>query len=349
MLNIRFATRADNEQLIALTASTPMLGTISLRIDRKPDFFRLLNERGDSNVLVAEVDGRIVGCISVSRQQVYINGQIHEVYYLGDFKIDSAHRGLRISLKMIDGLKQYAASANSDLFFCTAADGNDPVFPFFDGRLEIPPFQYAGSFNVFQFVAFKKKIRKNDFTMLEIPSGDELRQFLNHHYSNFQLGAVVNEGKLRHTTNIGLRSPAGQLVGAICLQDTLPWKQNVVVGVSAGMKFLMRLAKLLRPVIGMSSLPELGQPVRMLYAKYFVAKDTFAAKQLIEYGRNLVYNKNYSFLALGVHEKDPLTAQVKGFPKFTFRSHAMITSLKKNQSLIDSIKRGVMYEDYSLV
>ena len=348
MLNIRFATDADNEQLIALTASTPMRGTISLRIDRKPDFFRLLNERGESKVLVAEVEGRIVGCISVSRQQVYINRKIHEVHYLGDFKMDSAYRGLRISLKMIDVLKEYASSVNSDLFFCTAADGNDPVLPFFDGRLKIPPFQYAGTFNVFQFLAFKKKIRKNDFTMLEIPP-EELREFLNHHYCNYQLGAVVNEQELDKTKNIGLRSQTGQLVGAMSLQDTLPWKQNVVVGVSAGIMFLMRLAKLLRPLTGMSSLPQMGQPVRMLYAKYFVAKDALVSKQLIEYGRNLVYNKNYSFLALGVHDKDPLTAQVKSFPKFTFRSHGMITSLKKNQSLIDSIKSGIMYEDYSLV
>lgn len=349
MLNIRFAKADDNDRLIALTASSPMNGTISLRIDRKPDFFRLLNERGESKVLIAEFENEVAGCISVSRQKVYINGDIHELFYLGDFKIKELYRGTRISLLMIAVLKQYVTSLDADLFFCTAADGNHPVFPFFDGRLEIPPFQHAGTFNVFQLLAFKKKQVHDGFTILDKATNNELVTYLNNHFSKYQLGAVIEDNQLRKTINILIRDANGKLKGAMCLQDTLPWKQNIVVGLSSSMSFLLRCAKYLQPLIGMSALPQLGQPVRMLYAKYFVASDQKVARQLIDYGRNLVYQMNYSFLSLGMHSKDPLISYVKRFPRFTFQSHGMITSLKKNQVIINAIRNGVIFEDYSLV
>ena len=44
---IRKALNGDSEALIELTRLAPMKGRISLRIDRKPDFFSLLKERGD--------------------------------------------------------------------------------------------------------------------------------------------------------------------------------------------------------------------------------------------------------------------------------------------------------------
>ena len=45
MKNIRRANPKDNESLHLLTESLPMEGDFSLRIERKPDFFALLQIR----------------------------------------------------------------------------------------------------------------------------------------------------------------------------------------------------------------------------------------------------------------------------------------------------------------
>ena len=74
MISYRLATSGDNEQLIRLTAATGMAGSIGLRIDRKPDFFKLLELRGDTKVFVALDEDRIIGCLCVSLQQVYVGG-----------------------------------------------------------------------------------------------------------------------------------------------------------------------------------------------------------------------------------------------------------------------------------
>src|SRR5580698_2361018 len=52
-IEIRPATQADNEGLLALSPATPMARTIALRIDRDPDFFALLRMRSESIVYVA--------------------------------------------------------------------------------------------------------------------------------------------------------------------------------------------------------------------------------------------------------------------------------------------------------
>jgi hypothetical protein len=87
MITYRLATHNDNQQLIELTASSGMPGEISLRIDRKPDFFSLLNMRGETKVFVALEDDKIIGSLCVSLQQVYVGGEIFPFYYVGDLKV----------------------------------------------------------------------------------------------------------------------------------------------------------------------------------------------------------------------------------------------------------------------
>ena len=51
---VRNAVPGDSEKLIELTSLAPMKGKIGLRIDRQPDFFRLLHLSGSFITLVAE-------------------------------------------------------------------------------------------------------------------------------------------------------------------------------------------------------------------------------------------------------------------------------------------------------
>ena len=98
MIRYRLATLRDNPQLLDLTGSIGMSGRTSLRIDRNPNFFSLLNRRGQSTVFVAEHENKIVGSLSISLQQVFINKEIVPVYYIGDFKVAESFRGTGIEI-----------------------------------------------------------------------------------------------------------------------------------------------------------------------------------------------------------------------------------------------------------
>ena len=100
MITYRLANKEDNQQLIQLTAATGMTGETSLRIDRNPDFFKLLDKRGESRVIIALDGNSIVGSICVSLQQIYVGGQVLPLYYIGDFKVAASHRKMGIGLQL---------------------------------------------------------------------------------------------------------------------------------------------------------------------------------------------------------------------------------------------------------
>ena len=66
---VRDATGADNAALIALAAACPMVGDLTMRIDRAPDFFALARLEGERwRVGVAESDGEVIGCVTASER-----------------------------------------------------------------------------------------------------------------------------------------------------------------------------------------------------------------------------------------------------------------------------------------
>lgn len=98
-------------------------------------------------------------------------------------------------------------------------------------------------------------------------------------------------------------------------------------------------------------MPVLNEPVKMMYIKFLAIRDNdkHILKRLIDHSRSIAYNKSYSFVSIGCHERDPLQQQFSGMNKLTFESIGMMTSLKNNTEYIDKVKAGIPFEDFSLV
>ena len=137
-VEIREANEADNEALLALTRATPMEGTISLRIDRDPDFFALLRLRGEGKVLVASRGCDVAGCISAALRTVYVGGVPETIAYVGDMKVHPKFSGSRVALRLIQALERGLRLAGIDACFSVVAEGNQRAMPLFEGRLGIP-------------------------------------------------------------------------------------------------------------------------------------------------------------------------------------------------------------------
>ena len=95
---LREARPSDNAGLVALAASCSMVGDLSMRIDRSPDFFALNRLEGDRwTVAVAERGGQIVGCVAFSERRVFVNGLATRTAYVGDLKVHPEHRDTAIA------------------------------------------------------------------------------------------------------------------------------------------------------------------------------------------------------------------------------------------------------------
>ena len=97
-VQVREAVANDDGALRAIAAACPMEGDISLRITRDPDFFHLNQLEGSQwRVGVAEVDGRVVGCVMGAERIAYLHGVEQRTLYAGDLKVLPTMRGTGIA------------------------------------------------------------------------------------------------------------------------------------------------------------------------------------------------------------------------------------------------------------
>src|SRR5215213_9664552 len=313
MIKYQLATNNDNQQLINLTAASGMKGDIALRIDRKPDFFKLLHMRGESKVLVAIDNDTIIGSLCVSLQQVYVGGEILPLYYIGDFKVAEGFRNKGVGLQLCNELANEIVPLGADLAFLNVSKGNNKPFSFFKDRPGIPDFQNIGIFHIHQFIGKRRKSFHTPYQIELTAASNEVITFLNRHYSKYELGTVITREKLEGTEVFAIREQ-GKIVAAMCLIDTMNIKQNVVTKLSWKMKAMLKLLNFAGGAFGLSKMAVLHEPVRMLYIKYLAADDNNRrfVRLLINHGRNIAYEKGYSFVSIGLHEKDLLNHCLSG-------------------------------------
>ncbi|GAB2814045.1 GNAT family N-acetyltransferase [Ferruginibacter profundus] len=350
MINYRLATQQDNQQLIALTAASGMMGETGLRIDRKPDFFKLLHMRGPTKVFVALDGETIIGCLCVSLQQVYVGGQVLPLQYIGDLKVAATYRNKGIGLQLCNEMAGYVIAKDADLAFLNVSKGNTKPVSFFKNRPSVPDFDNIGIFQIHQFIGKKRKKTSSLYKIEPSPITDELINFFNLHYSTYELGSVITNEKLQGTTNFIIRHN-NTIIAAMCMTDTMPVKQNVVTRLSRKMKWLLKAMNALSGILGISRMPVVNEPVKMMYIKYLAVenREKTVVRSLVNHARNIIYEQSYSFVSIGLHEKDPLNACFSGLFRLTFNSVGMLVSIKDNRELIDKVKQGIPFEDYSLV
>jgi len=350
MARIREATRSDNDGLLSLTSMTPMGGDISIRTDRYPDFFRLLDRRGRSRVLVAEEDGRIVGSVSAARVPVHVDGKCEFVHYLGDLKVHPDHRGDGLAAGLLKAMHRDLTAADADLVLCTAAYGNEKILPFFDGREGLPRATAIGVFKVYQILPSRRRREAAPYSIQEEPGHPDMDHLYNDYFRRYQFGPVFQPGAFQGARHWGARVD-GEIKAAISLLDVGDSKQNVLIRLPFVLGSLAALLRALRRLIPLAELPEKNRPIRMMYIRALACRDGHedALGHLVQSARNLSFEQDYHFLAIGLHEKDPTGRRLAGFPKFTFKSMGFVVGLKRGDDEVMRLTKRVPYEDYSLV
>ncbi len=350
MITYRLATLADNQKLLDLTSSTGMSGKIALRIDRNPDFFGLIKMRGESKVFIAIENEAIIGSICVSKEQIFVGQKKYPLYYISDFKVDHAHRNKGIGLELTNKVTEYLETVAADLAFLNVSKGNARPFVFFSNRQHYPDFENIGQFNIYQFIGAQTKNPNGEYKIDSTSVSDETIEFLNAYYATYELASVITKDKLEETTIFSVRQ-GNKLRAVMCLADTMKVKQNVALKLPWYFKYSLQLINTCNNLLGVSKMPRENEPILMLYIKYLAIDDfdKHLVAALLKKAKNMAYKKSYSFVSLGLHEKDPLIKCFSGFIKLTFSSVGMLVSMKNNTELMNQVKEGIPFKDYSIV
>ncbi|MBD0831575.1 GNAT family N-acetyltransferase [Aestuariibaculum sediminum] len=350
MVKYRLATYKDNDQLLKLTSATAMPGTISLRIDRFPDFFRLNELRGETKVYAAEDNGLIIGCISVSRQNVYLLNKAHPMWYVSDLRVAATHQKKGIALGLVQETYKYLKRVEADILFVNVAEGNKRPFVFLCESASYPDFQSLGVFKVVQFLGSDKTNKSFEYQIRETKANNENIEFLNAYYSKYELASLITHDKVKNTQLFEVRYQ-DKLIAVMCLVDTMNMKQNVIVKLPWFLEKMVMVLNRMSLMLKISKLPQKNEAINMLYIKYLAVKDLNRdlISELITHAQHCAFLKSYSFVSIGLHEKDDLLKYLPLKIRFTFNSTGLIVSLKDNQDLLRKIINGVPYKDYSIV
>lgn len=360
-IEIRSADPADNEALLALTRITPMAGAISLRIDRDPDFFALLRLRGNSKVFVAERGRQVIGCISVALRTAYISGVPETVAYIGDMKVHPSFSGSIAAVRLMKALEADMRLLGIDLGFCVAADGNHRVMPLFEGRLGTPQWVPLGRFLVNGLVPspFKGHSKRYSIDSAQPADLPAIATLLDRFHRSRQFAPQLGEDEIAQTLSGTHDEPfpktlvarkEQRVVATLTLCDTAAEKRNVLLNAPASLKVALALLRVAAAPFPGFVVPRIGEALRVLSVRYAACEDGHhaALEALLALARAQAFRHRFTFLMLGLHERDPLRSLVRKIPRFTFSSLALATSLGDPGELARRLE-GIPFEDYALV
>lgn len=360
-IKIREATNADNDALLALTRATPMGGRIELRIDREPDFFALLRARGDAVVYVATHDQEVIGCLSAAIHTSYVRGTLEKIAHVGDMKVHPNFRGRRVTLRLIAALQVHLQSEGVDVCFSLVADGNKPVMTIAEGKHGTPAQVQLGRFFVEELIPspFRRKSRRYLIEQACVQDLPEIAGILDGLSRKMNFASPIHSDDVQKLIeparpeafrSLLVAREAGRVVATLTVEDTRTLRQNVLVGLPTSLRTAVAVLRVLvLPVPGLS-VPHVGSQLSMLYVRFMgcIEGCEEALRPLIAQARALAYRHRFTFLSVGLHERDPRRFVVEGIPRFTFTSRSMATSAI-TPDRVKSLVNQVPYEDYALV
>jgi hypothetical protein len=348
MITIRLATENDSAGLLVLSAMTPMSGTISIRIDRYPDFFDLLKQRGPYIAIIAEDEEKeIVGSFTATRQTFYIDKQAVSVYYLADLKVHPGYTGTTLAYRLVKAMREELESSSADLLLCTTADGNQLVSPFFNGKAGIPPFEQIATCIIHQLLPSPNYNDESaaKLSRTQLPTEDFYLE-VNKRYGCYP--APTDLSSCMHFTH----STNGNIIASVSAADTSAYKQNILIDYPFFTAVALRMLRITKNIFDLPDIPKKNDALKLLYVKYWgcVQGHEHILARLINDARGFAFQNNYHFLSIPVDEKDvAMLRLMKKWRSFNFRSNILMTSLRNNEELVHYLKSQLIYEDYSLV
>lgn len=350
---IREARAVDNDQLLLLTRLTPMDGKVKMRMDREPDFFALTRERGDSVVLVAEEESRIIGVISASEREVYCLGEKRKVWLVAGFKAHPDRREHQVSYHLTLALKKELQARGADLVFCTVVEGNEKVRPFLEGRLGFPPFDRMGQYLIRLLTPRPFSYSppsQFDFSREE-SSSPNLEAFYHRRFQQDYAWSVAYVERICHHCEHLIARLDGEIVAAISIFDPKPWKQVVITDAPLSYRLLLFFSRQLARVLPQLPCLRLHEPLPILDVRLLACREdqTPALRSLLQQARRLAWQRKYMIMAAGLDARDPLNQIFRGIPSLSTRLNAYFSNHTANDDLLDEIQRGLILEDYSIL
>ena len=310
-VNIRPFGESDNRQLIDLAKSIGVPARVRLGIDRSPVFWRF-DQKADAkyDILVAEVDHRIIGFIDMMHTEFVVCGVKRSVTYVGLAGVDVGWRGSTVFVRLLRASEKTARAHGSELAIALVNENNERL----DRLLQL---------------VYKDSIRCEKLRILCILLGPYYRyrrdflieaanpedfpriiQLVNRHYARYQIAPIIRDTHFkklfRNELNDFLvaRDEGGNVVATLGLWDQSSFRRTLVAQYALPELWIRILLNSMRHFTHTKRLPDPGGHLSYLHSIYAASEagyeDAFAT--LVRFACNRYAQRQHHFLILSSPE-----------------------------------------------
>lgn len=339
------ATPDDDESIRHLLVANPVPGPITLSYQREPDYFLGCGTMGHFyQVAVGRqpIDGTIIGLGCRAIRPLFVNGQVREVGYLGQLRIDQRFWGRWLLSRAFRYLRHlHEADQRVTGYITTIIEENQVAHGVLvkHALRHFPRYREVDRIHTLGLIVARAArllvsipCRSRGYEICQATSTDlsPIVAFLQEHGAKRQFFPVYTEADFQSSPltagfcneDFILAKRRGQIVGVIGLWDQSSYKQTVVHAYSGKLRRMRPLYNLGARFVGAHPLPLPGEHLSYIYASFIcVAQDDPAIfGALLWRAYCLSAERGYAYLMVGLTTRDPLLKVVQRYPHIPYYS-----------------------------
>jgi hypothetical protein len=339
---LELATPADDPDIRQLLAENPIPGQITLTYEREPDYFLGCGTMGHFyQVVVARhrPGGELAGVVSRATRPLFVNGQVEEVGYLSQLRIDQRFQGRWLIPQGFHYLRQLHTNGRVKGYLAAIIEGNTQATGLLvnHSRRGYPAFQEICHLRTLALVLRgPRRIPASPYQISHGSRADlsEIVGLFNQHGSARQFFPAYTETDFDDSPltrdfkveNFILARQKGKLVGVMGLWDQSAYKQTVVQKYRGTLGRLRPLYNLGLRLIGAQPLLAPGQQIRFAYVSFICIANNNPEifRVLLRNIYNLAIERGFAYLMVGLSEGDPLLAVARQYWHIPYHSRLYI-------------------------
>jgi hypothetical protein len=332
------ASEKDDSELRRLLRESPFEGSISLSLEREPNYFLASAIEGPfhETLVVRDLQTReILGIGDRSVRPLYVNGEIKDVGYFSGLRANRKYPlGLgvaRFLAKGFEGQRERHKDGRTKFYLMSIVSDNNPAKRLLDSKLSHYPRLYPHT-RMFTYAVHPARPKKEPKIKITRGTSDLIpaivdclhRSGMRHqfapHWTEQTLLSPLTPGL--SISNFFLAQSGSRVRGCLALWDQQTCKQTVVRGYKGNIARYRKLVNLLSPLGFWAPLPEPGTRLNQCFACLLAVDDDdpeiFSA--LLRALYNETARLKYDYFLLGLAEDNPFHSIVKTYRPIVYES-----------------------------
>ena len=328
-MKIREATLNDNSDLTEFVAHSPMSAGTHFVLDRAPDFFRLLQLRGDSRTFIAEAKHHgIAGIVTALWHDVRDREGNVRLGEIVDLRVAPWARGGGTAARLLHAAKDALAEARVSWVVCLIGDRNTDAVRLVSGGAGLPNLESLTRFASIHYVAWRPPRRKNQGHAARAARPDErdilddLRDEMNVTRRFVPHALLDPTDRSTDQTSWIIPGSNGTAAGALIVWDGHEVRRVRIVRYERE-DTLLRIGVSLASRLGLANrLPNEGDVLRIWASRFIGLREPNrgAIRSLVDLSLRAATDAGAHVVQLNLPESDPLLRLLPRYPRSIYWS-----------------------------